>query len=421
MPPFTLIYESPVGREKSSDLTGPAGAPSESIPQLSEPVPESSGAPAEAYESIADGAEEVTVEETPNELPRVNATEDALSELRDAVTDFRAAVSEAGDTVNASPELIKLSHDIEQKFGSIPLNPDFRRTLEYTCVNQQSFSNSLEEFINEVEPVVAELSRQAKVMTVALWDLDSRVGNLPTVIKSLNDSQPAITFFELQGAPVPAGLVNRPAYMINWLRSLTDKRLSKADKELIGENMNANDFYEGARVIRKNTGVDYLVGITPYMIAGETEDEVFWNRFSNSSARMLLVSSYGLRDYADAAARPVEAAIALLFIAALAVAINRRLDYHDGPDTGCLVDHNVERSNIVACIRELKIDAVCLKKFEKKNREPFVAMLESLRSFTNPSETAEPAAEEVDYDHWIGELDKISADAGLEEFRQEES
>lgn len=57
-----------------------------------------------------------------------------------------------------------------------------------------------------LEPAVVDLSRNKDVVTVALWDVDARVGNLTHIVSRLNQAQPAYTFFTLQAA-VPAGLV----------------------------------------------------------------------------------------------------------------------------------------------------------------------------------------------------------------------
>ena len=85
--------------------------------------------------------------------------------------------------------------------------------------------------------------------------------------------------------------------------------------------------------------------------------------------------------------------------------MNRKLEYHPATKDGCLIDNNISGFSLGQTIRALKIDDDCLKKFEKKNREPFIAMLEGLKNY---KETKTADVEAVDNEYWLGELDKLS-------------
>ena len=295
--------------------------------------------------------------------------------------------------------------DLYKTLESIPISDELRKTLAYTCETQNPVESDPSKLARNVAPVVKELERQDKVTTVAIWDLDARVGNLPALIKPLNKSQAELTFFELQGAPLPAGLLGTSEFMAKWIRSKINRRPSGSGEKVIGEHLNSNEFYNGASVIQQKTGVDYLIGISPFLIAGDKGDEIFWNHYSDVNGRLMLVSTNGLRERAEQAGRPVEVAIAVMLISALAVAMNRKLEYHAGSETGCLIDNNICGVNIIRTISALKIDDDCLKKFEKKNREPFIAMLDGLKNY---KETKTVDVEAVDNKYWLAELDKLS-------------
>jgi len=86
---------------------------------------------------------------------------------------------------------------------------------------------------------------------------------------------------------------------VEWVRQRLRRRgrkLTETDREEIQDNLVSNDFYPGAQIIREKIGVDFLIGITQSMIAGE-DDDVFWNYFSTAQDHILLVSTYDLRAY----------------------------------------------------------------------------------------------------------------------------
>jgi hypothetical protein len=259
----------------------------------------------------------------------------------------------------------------------------------------------------ELEPVIAELGRDQDVVTVAMWDLGARPGNLPQVISALNYSQPVFTFFELQGAPVPVGSIARDTRIVDFVRDryrMEEEDLSKEEEDQIKSNFLSNSFYLGAHAVYERIGVNYLVGLTQSMIAGEDDSQFFWNYFSDSQDHILVVSTYDLRRYSQIAKRPFEVAIFMLTIGQLLTEMNQDVEFHN--DNGCLFDFNEERSAFVLCIKELRIDDECLKKIAERYRHPVVAMMEALRTF-EPEEKHAPNEASDDDDYWLGELDKL--------------
>jgi len=310
--------------------------------------------------------------------------------------------TESGEHPKGSEEISETVKAIQP----LEMNADLQQTL----VSSLAFAaEPREQQERNLRTVIDDLKRADVVETVALWDLDARAGHLPEVISALNKSQPVFTLFELQGAPLPAALISRNKYVVAWVRDRLKKqgrRLSKADREAIEDNLIVNDFYRGARVIHKRIGVTYLIGITQSMLAGDEGDGPFWNYFSTSDDRILMVSTYDLRRFARKAGRAFEVALAMLIVGQLMVAVNTDLNFHDGEDTGCLFDMNIVRENVVACIRELKIDEECFNKMIPKYREAALAMLEALREFRIDDEPGPPQTD-IDEAHWLNELDKL--------------
>lgn len=256
----------------------------------------------------------------------------------------------------------------------------FAPNLNAALLNS-AFTNGLtgahaNDSIETLSSVIEDLERQPKVTKVGLWDLGARAGFLPQLLIELNATQPAFTFFNIQ-APTPAGLISRPevvATMVaKWGHPLT--------KEEINNNIIANDFFKFGETVRRKLGVDYLVGLTPKMIAEDDGDMVIWNFFSSFKQKKIIVSTYELRSYAEEAGRPYEVAIMQLVLIQLLVAESRQLEFHDR-DVGCIFDANVQRVNAVLTIKNLMVEQRCLKLVAKKYREVTLQLLNTLRNYT---------------------------------------
>jgi hypothetical protein len=296
------------------------------------------------------------------------------------------------------------------------INPNLSRTLlQNTLLEEELCSNVAEAVEQSLKPVVLELQRTEKVITVALWDLDTRIGHLPRIVELLTRSQSHFTFFETQ-APIPTGLVLRSENFMSWAKKNLSKKDAQIDQSKLKDNLMFNEFHRYARKVHKDLGVDYLVGITRYMVAGEDEDGFYWNYFSTSQGKFALVSSYGLREYAAKAERPFEVAIAMLVLSQVLVLINRRLGFHE--NTGCIFDFNEDRVSIVNSLKRLEIDSDCWNKIEEKYRQPVSDMLTALRSYLTPDEqtnkSTQPKTKEKDKSdsYYLKQLEKLSSQKG---------
>jgi hypothetical protein len=295
--------------------------------------------------------------------------------------------------------------------GLNSLNPDLRRTLLTS-----SFGAGVREDVNEVvgrlRPVVEDIRKGGQSVTVAFLDLDARVGRLPYVIEALNAAQPLFTFLDLQ-APLPAGLLIPSDKFDSWARHRAGrKRISKEEREGFVDNLMFNDFYKYAKVVRQTSGVDYLVGITQYMIAIEEEDVYYWNYFSNAQRRVILASAYDLREYATKAGRPFEVAVTIVALAQLLAQLNKKIDYH--VNRGCFFDENIDRVSVVKSLKKAEIEPDCLDKIEPKYRSAVEAMMTALRDYQRPAEaTATPSKKKSqeknrDDSYWLDQLNRLS-------------
>jgi hypothetical protein len=210
---------------------------------------------------------------------------------------------------------------------------------------------------------------------------------------------------------LPVGIISPPERVIAWVREALNrqnKRLTKKAREEIEYcNIIFNDFYMNANGIYEDLGVNYLVGITQSMIAGQRKgDPPYYNYYSASHANKLLISAYKLREYAKEAGRPFEVAVASLVIGELLVNLNAKngLKYHS-PDTGCLFDFNEENENIIYSLKDLKIEDSCLGLMDEKYRDAAIAMIDVLRSYTNEEEEEKPQpAQKEDNSYWLEKL-----------------
>jgi hypothetical protein len=292
------------------------------------------------------------------------------------------------------------------------LNPHLRRTLLTS-----SFGVGVREDVNEVlgrlRPVVEDISKGGQSVTVAFLDLDARVGGLPKVIESLNTAQTLFTFLDLQAA-LPAGLLIPSNKFSSWARHRVGwKRVTKGERDSFEDNLMFNDFYKYAQAVRQTSGVDYLIGITQYMIAIEEEEEnaYYWNYFSSAEERIILASTYDLREYALKSGRPFEIAVTLIALAQLLSQMNK-IDYHR--NRGCFFDENIDRSSIVKSLKNAKIEPKCFDKIEPNYREAVDAMMTALRNYQKPDTlTAAPTkkkrqAKKRNDSYWLDQLKRLS-------------
>ena len=228
-------------------------------------------------------------------------------------------------------------------------------------------------------------------VTVGIWSLDAWLGSLSQLVDGLNQTQRTFVFYEVE-ARVPAGLISRPERVIPWLEEALKKNpsddlresLAQA-KEKRGDNLIANDFFPLAESIRIDLGLDYIVGVTPSMVAGEATDGSYYaDHFSTYDGHTVLASSYDLQRYASENNLAFEAFLAAIVISELMVAICPKLGFHD--DTGCLFDYNDDRDSLIKDVRNPLVEASCLDLIEPQYRDATTAFVEFIRSIREPKQ-----------------------------------
>ena len=88
-------------------------------------------------------------------------------------------------------------------------------------------------------------------------------------------------------AAVQAGLVSKPERVVAWAEQELHRKLTSAQRADIVSNVIDEDFFDRARKVRPELGVDYLVGLTAAKVAYEEAREVRWNYFSSLSGRLV--------------------------------------------------------------------------------------------------------------------------------------
>lgn len=379
LPPFTLIYQSDLESSERRNLRLPAAKKG----GTKKAVAKKGGAKGGA---------------------RPKGSAKATAEARDVTS--RAARRIRSDERLAT--IRKASPGLARSLTALP--PKLSSTLLASSFAQEALGAETDTVAETLKPVLQDLRRGKTTVTVALWDLDARVGELPEIISLLNKSQPVFTFFDLQ-APIPSGLVIQSEHFAAWAQKRLEKPVSKKEREQFQDNLMSNDFYKHARGVYKNLGVDYLVGVTQYMVAGEEDGEYFWNYFSTSSNRIILVSTYDVREFARQAGRPFEVAVGMLVIAQLLATINKKVKFHE--DTGCLFDFNESRVSFINSIKEAKIEPRCLERIETKYRAAAEAMMKALRAYSREGgeqrlEAASPKDKQAD-SYWLKKLKSLSS------------
>lgn len=259
------------------------------------------------------------------------------------------------------------------------VEPNFKRTLLASAVAQKRSP----EGVRAVERVAERLNSSPNGITIGLWDLGVRTGSLPQVISKLNAKQDAFTFFEVQAA-IPAGLVSHADRLTIWVSEHSGKGAKKKDIDRIEGNVIDEDYFKLARIVRRDLGLGYLIGITPHMIAGIEDDDPFWNRFASSSGRygkgrLLLISAYHLREDAKRANRPFEVSVSMLIVAQLLIAVSSQLSYHDDV-ADCIFNSVARRETVIEAIKKLDLEPECVARVAHKYREAASTLIGALRT-----------------------------------------
>jgi hypothetical protein len=229
-------------------------------------------------------------------------------------------------------------------------------------------------------------SKTAPHVSVGIWSLGAWLGALDSLIASLNKAQTSFVFYEIE-ATVPSGLISRPERMVAWLTDIFGphpdrdaKRQIENAKEEIKDNLIANDFFGLAEGVRSDFGLDYIIGITPSMVAGNSDSEYYWNHFSTFEGKSVLASSYDLHAFAKSGQVAFNALLIQIIASQLLVAMFwPKLGFHD--NRNCWFDYDAERAGLIDKVRNPNIEPDCLAKIETPYRESAQALVEFVRDY----------------------------------------
>lgn len=233
-----------------------------------------------------------------------------------------------------------------------------------------------------LETIARTLDQPHEVARIGVLDLGIWIAGLPDLLARLNSAQTAYALFEIN-APVPSGLRKTPQGLAQWMRA-RGIAPTRAERAAFEDHVVDEEFFALARDIGAAMGLGTVVGLVPVMVAGESEDGVYWNHFSTVSEGLALVSTADLREFAARAGRPFEVAVGVLLIGALLVRFDPRLDYHRAT-RGCVLDYSQDRERLVDAIRALQLCPECIARMDEAQRQAAQAMLAALRKMKRRS------------------------------------
>ena len=218
--------------------------------------------------------------------------------------------------------------------------------------------------------------KKDKIIRVGLLDLGAWLSNLNELVNSYNKIQKDFLFYEID-TPLPTGLISRPERLIDWAHKLK-WQFKKHKKEELKKNIIANDYYKIVQEINAELKLDFIIGITPFMVARwirkEKKIKVQFNLFSTYSSNAILVSSYQLREFTKKTGFSFESFLtAIIFTQLLVAMFFPKLFYHD--DNGCFFDHNEVRSNIINKVKNPIIEDECWENIPNNYHKAVKAIL----------------------------------------------
>lgn len=179
--------------------------------------------------------------------------------------------------------------------------------------------------------------RKAKVR-VALIDLDAKIGFLPDLVETANESQNYYQF-EVVYLPVPSG----------YARSDIGTEVQTYLPRLAS-------VFESAP---NSLSVDFVCCLTRNMVATEEDGQTYYNLFAATfpgTHKAIAISTFGLREYARQAEVPFANAVLSICVSMLVEADDRwNIERHE-KTFGCPFDLCWNRDDIVVGLRKMRFD-----------------------------------------------------------------
>ncbi len=213
---------------------------------------------------------------------------------------------------------------------------------------------------------------------VGVLDISARAGLLFYVLDRVNRRQQRYQFVPVE-APIPTNV----GLMSDRLKRMAiEAGVNQNDPEWpqVDDNVFAPEFYPWLDQILSNFDGERLVGAVGPMLAFTKENGRFaWNYNSISHDRVVMVSTFGVRDYARKAKRPYEACVAVSLVGQLWHSLYGVGYHHE--TIGCVFDHCYNRDDLVEKYRKVEISAQALDLIPAEAHADILKTLDAIRTY----------------------------------------
>jgi len=284
---------------------------------------------------------------------------------------------------SGSPTKTRVRHLLEESTSEAKRNL-LKASVQYLSLNSENETDEADELMSAFETLAADLGKNANVVTVGLWDLGTRAGNLPKIVSRLNEGQKTFTFYDLQAA-VPAGLVSRRERVLSWAERHGGNQSHKINFPAHEANVIADDFFDYARQIRQYFNLAYVIGIVPQRITNlEADNRVSVNRYAASSGRAgkgryCLLSAYNLRRQAKETERAFESSVTLLVVCQILISLSKTLTYETPKN--CIFNCVASEPKRIAALNEFEIGTDCLNQVSPLYQQSAAELMRILREY----------------------------------------
>lgn len=214
---------------------------------------------------------------------------------------------------------------------------------------------------------------------IGVWDLNVNAGFLPRTLDQLNSSQ-AVFEFEIVDAAVSSAVSIGGESTLVWASERIGRELVGEIAEDLRHNVVASRLQAIGTQVKCTFGLDLIVILNPDMIAFSEGEEIYWNYFSWSSEKVVIVSVADIREFANKAGRTFEVAITAMMLAqVIAEFFSPEGALFHREDRGCIFDFNERRETIVNTFKEMCIEPICLSTIPEPYRTAADKMVRTLK------------------------------------------
>ncbi len=232
------------------------------------------------------------------------------------------------------------------------------------------------------KPAAVAAAKRAGVL-----DIDVYAGFLFRALTVINKSQKLVEFHQIEAA-TPVGLTRSGAR----LRAIAQKWGIAGDDPDLAHNAYAPDIYAFAGPISELRGIDLLICLIAPMITDELTEEadgktgLGLNLFTTNDAKTIIVSAYGMREYAEKAGRPFETGLAILIAGQLICNYTRLVDPDDDLDyhketRGCVLDYCGDRADLMKVLGKPALCGECRARIHPDARKDVLSMIKAIAEY----------------------------------------